>query len=187
MSKKIDTSMLKMDTLLQHLGRNPAEQHGVVNPPVYHASTILSETLAAWRELRRDPFAKGRSTYGRTGTPTTFALEEIAAALDGGYGAIATPNGLAAIVGTILAFVGQGDHILVTDAVYQPTRRFCDEHLARMGIATTFYDPRIGAGIAELLQPNTKLVFMESPGSHSFEVQDVSAIAAAARTAGGSR
>ncbi len=134
--------------------------------------------------MRSDPYGKRRSSYGRGGTATTFALEEAIARLDGGYGAIAVPTGLAAIVGTILAYVGQCDHILVSDSVYQPNRRFCQEHLTRMGVETTFYDPRIGAGIAGLIRPNTKLVFLESPGSHSFEVQDVPAIAAAARAVG---
>ena len=180
----VNKKAYKTDTLLGHLGRDPAANHGVVNPPVYHASTILSGTLAAFRERRRDPFDKGHSSYGRMGTPTTFALEDAAAALEGGYGAIAMPNGMAAIVGAVTAFVGQGDHILVSDSVYSPNRRFCEEFLSRMGVETTFYDPRIGAGIAKLMRPNTKVVFLESPGSHSFEIQDVPAIAAAARAGG---
>lgn len=184
MAKKTGKPSFKTDTLLTHLGRDPAANHGVVNPPVYHASTILFDSLEAFQESRRDPFRKGRSTYGRSGTPTTFALEDAVAELDGGYGAIALPSGLAAIVVAISSFVGQGDHILVSDSVYQPSRRFCEEHLGRMGVETTFYDPRIGAGIETLMRPNTRLVFMESPGSHSFEVQDVPAIAAAARAAG---
>ena len=174
----------KTDTLLAHSGRDPAANHGVVNPPVYHASTLLSESLEAFRELRKDPFAKGRTSYGRSGTPTTFALEEAIADLEGGYGAVALPNGLAAIVAAVTAFVRQGDHVLVSDSVYQPSRRFCEDFLVRMGVEVTFYDPRIGAGIAGLMGPDTKVVFLESPGSHSFEVQDVPAIAAAARAGG---
>jgi cystathionine beta-lyase len=172
------------DTQLCRLGRNPAAHHGIVNPPVYHASTILFESLEAAAQARRDPMAKGRSTYGRTGTPTTFALEEAVAELEGGYGAVATPGGLAAIAGALLTYVAQGDHILVSDSAYLPTRRLCEDLLARMGVETTCYDPCIGDGIADLMRPNTKLVFLESPGSHTFEMQDVPAIAGAARAAG---
>ena len=174
----------KRDTLLSHLGRNPRAHHGTVNPPVYHASTILFESLRAVEEARRDPLAKGTSTYGRTGTPTTFALEEAVAELEGGYGAVAVPGGLAAIAGTFLAYLAQGDHVLVSDSVYQPTRKLCEDLLARLGVETTYYDPRLGEEIAGLMRPNTKLVFLESPGSHTFEMQDVPAIAAAARAAG---
>ena len=184
MTKKSDGKAYRTDTLLGHLGRDPMANHGVVNPPVYHASTILADSLESYRGVRKDPFRKGNSSYGRQGTPTTFALEDAVAALDGGYGAVALPTGLAAIVVSISSFVGQGDHILVSDSVYQPNRRFCEDFLRRMGVETTFYDPCIGAGIAELIGPDTKLVFMESPGSHTFEVQDVPAIAAAARAAG---
>lgn len=184
MSKKTKDESYRVDTLLGHLGRDPAAHKGVVNPPVYHASTLLFESLEAFQEFRQDPYRKGRSGYGRAGTDTTFALEDAIAGLDGGYGAIALPSGLAAIVAAITAFVAQGDHILISDSVYQPNRRFCDEFLGRMGVATTYYDPCIGAGIANLMQANTKLVFLESPGSHSFEVQDVPAIAAAAREGG---
>jgi cystathionine beta-lyase len=184
MSKKTKEESYRVDTLLGHLGRNPAAHKGVVNPPVYHASTLLFESLEALQEYRQDPYRKGRSGYGRAGTETTFALEEAIAGLDGGYGALALPSGLAAIVAAVSAFVAQGDHILMSDSVYQPNRRFCEEFLGRMGVTTTFYDPCIGAGISNQMRANTKLVFLESPGSHSFEVQDVPAIAAAARAAG---
>ncbi len=174
----------RTDTLLAHLGRDPAANHGVVNPPVYHASTILFESLETFSDLRQAPYVKGLSLYGLLGTPTTFALEEAVARLEGGYGAIALQSGLAAIVGAVTAFVGQGDHILVSDSVYRPSRVFCENFLARMGVEVEFYDPTIGAGIAKMMRPETKLVFMESPGSHTFEVQDVPAIAAAARAGG---
>ncbi len=174
----------KTDTLLSHLGRDSAANHGVVNPPVYHASTLLFDSVETLLEMRRDPYIKGRTMYGRMGTPTTFALEEAVAHLEGGYGAIAVQSGLAAIVGAITTFVGQGDHILVSDSVYKPNRNFCEDFLARMGVEVEFYDPTIGAGIAKLMRPETKLVFLESPGSHSFEVQDVPAIAATARASG---
>ena len=184
MSKKIKEESYRTDTLLGHLGRDPAAHKGVVNPPVYHASTLLFESLEALQEYRQNPYRKGQSGYGRAGTETTFALEEAIAGLDGGYGALALPSGLAAIVATITAFVSQGDHILISDSVYQPNRRFCDDFLGRMGVTTTYYDPCIGAEISNLMRANTKLVFLESPGSHSFEVQDVPAIAAASRAAG---
>ncbi len=183
MSKKTNEELYRADTLLGHLGRDPAAHKGVVNPPVYHASTLLFESLEALQEYRQDPYRKGQSGYGRAGTETTFALEEAIAGLDGGYGALALPSGLAAIVAAVSAFVAQGDHILMSDSVYQPNRRFCEEFLGRMGVTTTFYDPCIGAGISSLIRANTKLVFLESPGSHSFEIQDVPAIAAAARAA----
>ena len=184
MAKNSDGKAYGTDTLLGHLGRDPMANHGVVNPPVYHASTILADSLETYRGARTDPFRKGHSSYGRQGTQTTFALEDTVAALDGGYGAVALPTGLAAIVVAVSGFVAQGDHILVSDSVYHPNRRFCEDYLGRMGVETTFYDPCIGAGIADLIRDRTKLVFMESPGSHSFEVQDVPAIAAAARAAG---
>ncbi len=180
----VEKKNYRTDTLLAHLGRDPAANHGVVNPPVYHASTILFESLETYSELRQDPYVKGRSLYGRNGTPTTFALEEAIAGLEGGYGAVAVQSGLAAVVAAITAFVGQGDHILVSDSVYRPSRVFCQDFLARMGVEVEFHDPTIGAGIAKMMRPETKLVFMESPGSHSFEVQDVPAIAAAARAGG---
>jgi len=170
----------KFDTQLAHLGRDSASNHGVVNPPVYHASTILYRSLADVRE-RQSPLRKGETQYGRAGTPTTFAFEDTVAALEGGHGAVALPSGLAAVAGAFLSFAEQGDHILVADTVYQPTRRFCLGPLKDFGVETEFYDPRIGAGIADLIRPNTRLIFIESPGSLTFEVQDIPAIATAAR------
>ncbi len=172
----------KPDTLLVSAGRDPEANHGVVNPPVYHASTIVFPTVAALHDSqkRREP---NKARYGRHGTPTTFALEEAIAALEGGHQAIAIGSGVAAITATLAAFVKTGDHLLVVDSAYGPTRRFCDTVLKRFGVATTYYDPRIGAGIAKLIQPNTRLIFLESPGSLTFEVQDVPAIVAAARQA----
>lgn len=175
---------LKVDTRLGHLGRDPKANHGVVNPPVYHASTILFDSLAAWEESRKPYTGKGRTTYGRSGTPTTFALEDAVAELEGGHAAIAVPSGLAAVAAALSAFVSAGDHILVADTVYQPTRQVCDQLLARFGVETTYYDPTIGAGLAALIRPRTRVVYMESPGSLTFEMQDVPAIVAAARAAG---
>jgi cystathionine beta-lyase len=173
---------LKPDTLLVSAGRDPGANHGVVNPPVYHASTIVFPTVAELHasQKQRDP---KKTRYGRHGTPTTFALEEAVAALEGGAQTITLGSGVAAITATLAAFVKSGDHLLVVDSVYGPTRRFCETVLKRFGVSTTYYDPRIGAGIARLIQPNTRLIFLEAPGSLTFEMQDVPAIAAAARQA----
>ncbi len=170
-------------TRLAQLGRDPAANHGVVNPPVYHASTILFPTAAALRAGPK-PLRKGETQYGRAGTPTTFAFEDSVAALEGGFGGIAVPSGLAAIAGAYLGLVKAGDHVLVSDSVYNPNRAFCDGPLTDFGVEVEYYDPLIGAGIAALMRPNTKLVFVESPGSITFEVQDLPAIAEQAHDAG---
>lgn len=173
---------LRDETLLGHAGNHPAENHGIVNPPVYHASTVLFPSVAALEAAVRDKFAQ--VYYGRLGTPTTFALEEAVAALEGGDRALALPSGLAAIAATLTALLKAGDHLLVVDSVYEPVRTLCDRTLARFGIETTYYDPHVGAGIAELITPATRIVYVESPGSLTFEVQDIPAIAAAAHAAG---
>ena len=167
-------------TLVTVAGRHPEQQHGVVNPAVYHASTILFPTVADMEASRPH---QGVS-YGRYGTPTTFALEEAVAKLEGGHRAIAVGSGKTAITSTLLALLRTGDHLLVTDAVYAPTRHFCTGTLSRFGIETTFYDPTIGAAIAELIRPQTRIVFAESPGSLTFEMQDIPAIATAAHARG---
>ena len=174
----------RKDTLLTHLGRHPEAHHGAVNPPVYHASTILSANMAEW-EAKRAP---GRRfdviRYGLLGTPTTFALEEAVAAIEGGYRAMLMSSGLAAVTAPLQACLKNGDHMLMVDSVYGPARNFCNNVLTRCGVETTYYDPLIGEGIARLIRPNTKVVYVESPGSLTFEVQDVPAIAAAAHDAG---
>jgi len=168
------------DTRVVNAGRDPGAQYGFVNPPVYHASTVLypsAEDFAARR---------GRYQYGRRGTPTTEALEQAVAELEGPRcaGVALLPSGLAAIAAALSSVVRAGDHVLVTDSAYGPTRMFCDQILSRLGVTTTYYDPLIGGGIAALLQPNTRAVFVESPGSLSFEMQDVPAIAQAAHAGG---
>jgi cystathionine beta-lyase len=173
---------MKKETRLLHAGRKPARYHGAVNVPVFRASTILHESVAAMESSGRALFEGVR--YGRFGTPTTFALEEAVAELEGGARTVATSSGLAAITGALLAFLKSGDHLLMTDSAYAPTRKFCDDVLAGLGIETTYYDPLIGAGIAALIRPNTKVVFTESPGSLTFEVQDIPAIAEAAHEHG---
>ncbi|HFD16683.1 MAG TPA: cystathionine beta-lyase [Rhodospirillales bacterium] len=167
-------------TRITLLGRDPEAQRGFVNPPVYRGSTVLFPTVEAMERAR----AAGESTYGRSGTPTSRALADSIAELEGGYGCILTASGKAACNLTLAALLQAGDHLLMVDSVYGPTRRFCDRTLARFGVETTYYDPRIGAGIRALFRPETRLVFMESPGSLTFEVQDVPAIAAAARERG---
>jgi cystathionine beta-lyase len=174
---------MKTDTLIATAGRNPDGNFGIINPPVYHASTVLYPTLDALEagQKHREP---GKTYYGRSGTPTTFAFEDAVAALDGAYRALAVGSGVAAITAAIFAFVKAGDHVLMVDNVYGPTRKFCDTLLSRFGVETTYYEPLIGPGIANLIRPNTRVVFLESPGSLTFEMQDVPAIVAAARKAG---
>jgi cysteine-S-conjugate beta-lyase len=166
------------DTRLVHAGREPSRFHGFINTPIYRGSTILFPTVAAL-EANDQAF-----TYGRLGTPTVRALEEAIAELEGGHATLLTPSGLSAVATSLLAFLAAGDHLLVTDAVYRPTRRFCDGVLKRLGVTTTYYDPLVGAGIAKLMQKNTRVIFAESPGSQTFEVQDIPAIAKAAHDKG---
>jgi cystathionine beta-lyase len=172
----------RRDTVLAHAGRDPAANHGIVNPPVYHASTVVFPTVAKLEASQVAPL--DHIHYGRYGTPTTMALEEAVARLEGGDKAIALPSGLAAIACALQAFLKAGDHALIADSVYFPTRRLCNGLLAGWGVETTFYDPMVGARIADLIRPNTRVVFLESPGSLTFEVQDVPAIAKAARARG---
>ncbi len=176
------TDRYKPDTVLSKAGRDPERFHGAVNPPVYHASTILFPTVAARAEAEDQPF--DHYNYGRIGTPTSEALERAMAELEGGYRAVSVSSGLAAITVSLLALLKAGDLLLMVDTVYGPTRRFCDNVLARFGVETTYYDPLVGAGIADLMRDNTRAVFLESPGSLTFEVQDVPAIAAVARGRG---
>ncbi len=173
---------MRKQTLLVEAGRDPVAHEGTVNPPVYRASTVLFPTVAALREARQHPFEG--TFYGRYGTPTSRAFEQAMAELEGAWRAIAVSSGLAAITLCLCAFAGRGDHLLVSDNVYGPTRKFCDTTLAGFGVTTTYFEPGIGADIDRLFRPETRLVFLESPGSLTFEVQDVPAIAAAARRHG---
>jgi len=169
------------DTKIAHLGRPRRSARGVVNVPVQRASTVLFSSLAELERAQGRKYEPSELYYGTMGTQTTHAFEEAMAALDGGHAAVGVSSGLAACTSAILAFVRHGDHVLVTDSVYDPTRAFCDGMLASLGVETTYYDPTIGAGVAELIRPNTKVIFLESPGSHTFEIQDVPAICAVAR------
>jgi cystathionine beta-lyase len=170
------------DSRLVHAGRDPEGHEGAVSPPIYRASTILYPTMAAY-EARRD---RKYTTfgYGLDGTPTTLALADALAELSGGVRTLITSSGLAAVTQSLSAFLRHGDHLLVADTVYGPTRVFCTEVLARFGVEVTFYDPLVGSGLAALVRPHTRVVYMESPGSQTFEVQDVPAIAAVARERG---
>ncbi|MEW9303942.1 cystathionine beta-lyase [Labrys neptuniae] len=159
-------------------GREPSEYHGFVNPPVYHGSTVLAPTTKDL--INHTP----RYSYGRRGNPTSDALEEALKTLDGSAGVVLCPSGLSAVSTALLSCLSAGDHLLMVDSTYQPTRQFCDKVLGRFGIETTYYDPLIGAGIETLIRPNTKAVYLEAPGSQSFEMQDVPAIAEVAHRHG---
>ena len=168
----------KHATRLAHSGRDPARFHGFVNAPVYRGSTVLYPTYDSLIADDQD------YSYGRLGTPTVQALQDALAEMEGGHASLLTPSGLSAITTSILSFVSSGDHILVSDSVYRPTRRFCDTVLSRLGVTTTYYDPLVGGGISELLTERTKLVFTESPGSQTFEIQDIPAITKATHAVG---
>jgi cystathionine beta-lyase len=184
MTKKseVDPSrpQLRPATRLVTGGRDTAANHGFVNPPVYHASTVLYPSAADFLARR------ARYVYGRRGTPTSEALEAALRELEGPAcaGVALLPSGLAAISTALLSVLKAGDHLLVTDSAYQPTRKFCDGILERYGVTATYYDPMIGSGIAALMRPNTRAVFVEAPGSLTFEVQDAPAIAEAAHAGG---
>ena len=165
----------RLKTNLVHAGRDPHNNHGVVNPPVYHASTILQPSLDKFEAARKPDWSGYR--YGRSGTPTSRYFEDGIASIYGGAGAVSVSSGLAAITNAILACVKAGDHILMTDNVYGPARRFCDEILTKFNIETTYYDPLIGSKIEELIKPNTVLIYTEAPGSQTFEMSDIPAIA----------
>lgn len=167
--------MKKDATRLAHLGNRPFENHGIINPPVYHASTVAFETVEALSN--RAPRTNERKVaYGRLGTPTTFAVEDSVAELEGADGAMAVSSGLAAISLAMMSQLAPGDHVLVVDTVYAPVRRLCDRVLAGLGIECEYYDPAIGEGIATRLRDNTRMVYAESPGSHTFEVMDLPAV-----------
>ncbi len=169
-------------TTLVHAGRGPQYRANTVNPPVHRASTFLFDTLAEMDEAAKTPYRGG--FYGRNGTPTSVAFEDVMAEISNAHGAIATASGVSAIMGVMLGLLNSGDHVLIPDSVYDIVRRSADGMLSRMGITYDYYDPVIGAGIEDLLKPNTRLIYMESPGSGTFEVQDVPAIVKVAQARG---
>ncbi|MFG1395616.1 cystathionine beta-lyase [Roseixanthobacter pseudopolyaromaticivorans] len=166
------------ETEVVRLGRDPFRFDGFVNPPVVRGSTVLYPNYADLAAHR------SRYSYGRRGNPTTEALETALQALEGSDGVALTPSGLSACSIALLSALAAGDHLLMVDTVYYPTRRFCDTVLRRMGVETTYYDPLAAAGIAQLLRENTRAIFLEAPGSQSFEMQDVPAITTVARARG---
>ena len=169
-------------TLAGHLGRSPQKWLGAVNTPVFRATTMLFHRMADLKAAAAGEYA-GLS-YALHGLPTVTDLQSAIATLEGGHAALAVPSGLTATTLPLLALLKPGDHLLVTDVVYGPTRRFCNLHLKRMGVDVTYYDPLAGAAIEHAFRPTTKAVFVESPGSLTFEVQDVPAIAAVAHARG---
>jgi cystathionine beta-lyase len=178
MAKNETAKRAGINTRLTHSGNDPHAYFGFVNPPVVHASTVLFADARSMAD--RDQ----RYTYGTRGTPTTDALAAAINELEGSAGTAIVPSGLAAVVLPLMAYLSAGDHALIVDSVYHPTRKFSDTVLKRMGVEIEYYDPLVGAGITALMKPNTKLVFTESPGSNTFEVQDIPAIAAVARERG---
>ncbi|MFG1419747.1 cystathionine beta-lyase [Xanthobacter sp. V0B-10] len=174
----IENMSMAPATQVVHLGRDPQRFDGFVNTPVVRGSTVLSPTYDDLVHHR------GRYSYGRRGNPTTEGLEAALKALEGGDGVVLTPSGLSAVSISLLSVLGAGDHLLMVDTAYRPTRTVCDSVLTRMGVETTYYDPLAGADIEGLIRENTRAIFLESPGSQSFEMQDVPAIAAVARARG---
>ncbi|HEX3761370.1 MAG TPA: cystathionine beta-lyase [Kofleriaceae bacterium] len=177
-----DKSTIAEATLLVHTGRDRERSAGLVNTPVFRGSTVLFEDVRAYEE--RDPDDYKTMRYGVHGTPTTYAFEQAITELEGAHASVALPSGLAAITATLCAFVKAGDHLLMPDSAYGPARNFCERRLRPFGVDVEYYDPLLGAGIARLLRANTRLIYCESPGSLTFEVQDIPAIAAAAHARG---
>ncbi|MDO6427802.1 cystathionine beta-lyase [Thalassotalea sp. 1_MG-2023] len=167
---------MKKQTKIINAGRSSKWTRGVVNPPVERASTVVFDSV---KQMKQAAANRGNQTlfYGRRGTSTAFAFQDAMVELEGGAGCALYPSGTAAITNAILAFVSAGDHILMVDTTYEPTRDFCENVLAKFGVETTYYDPLIGAGIEALIKENTRLIFLESPGSITMEVQDVPSIA----------
>lgn len=166
--------MEKIETKIVHSGRNPKKFMGMVNPPIFKSSTIVYPTVEEF--IKDDHPIHTDKTYGRTGTPTTAMLECLLAELSGSDHAIVTASGMAAITVALLTFLRAGDHVLATDAIYRCTRRLLDSELQKLNISHTYYDPNIGSEIEKLIKPNTKVIFLESPGSNTFEIQDIQTI-----------
>jgi cysteine-S-conjugate beta-lyase len=162
------------DTRLVHSGSDPKSQKGVVNMPVHRASTVIFPTVQAMKDAEKNKY--DTTYYGVHGTPSTFALEEAMADVEGGYRAVSVSSGLAAITTALITYLEAGDHLLMVDSVYGPTRNFCNTTLKRFGIETTYYDPLISGDIERFIRPETKVIFTESPGSYTFEIQDIPAI-----------
>jgi cysteine-S-conjugate beta-lyase len=174
MKKPPPDRKLRSRTRLAHLGRDSDVSQGFINLPAWRGSTVLYPDVAALKGHKQ------RYTYGTHGTPTTHALCEAWSDISGAAGTVLVPSGLFAVIAALTTVLSAGDHLLMTDAAYQPTRHCCDNFLKRMGVETTYYDPAIGAGVDALIRENTRAVFVEAPGSESLDMQDVPTIAAAA-------
>ncbi len=180
---------MKKDTLITRSGTIDETQYGCVNVPIYRSSTIIFPTIEDYNKASKgEAFYKTSEgirsrdfSYGTSGTPTTHALQRAVAELENAKYALISPSGLAAITNSLLALLKAGDHLLMVDSVYGPTRRFCNNVLKNLNIETTYYDPRIGKDIQKLIKKNTKVIFMESPGSLTFELQDIPAICKVAK------
>lgn len=170
-----------LDTALVNAGRSKKYTQGSVNTVIQRASSLVFETVEAKKHATRNR-ANGELFYGRRGTLTHFSLQEAMCELEGGAGCALFPCGAAAVANTILAFVEQGDHVLMTNTAYEPTQDFSTKILAKLGVTTSWFDPMIGSSIVQLVHPNTRLVFLESPGSITMEVHDVPAIVQAVRS-----
>jgi len=170
----------KIATKLVSAGRKSKFTQGVVNPIVQRASSVVFDTVKDKKSATAKR-GEGELFYGRRGSLTHFALQDAMTELEGGAGCALYPCGAAAVTNAILSFVSAGEHILMTSAAYEPTQDFCNVMLAKMNVATTYYDPMIGADIAGLMQANTSVVFLESPSSITMEVQDIPAIVKAVR------
>ena len=178
------TTSSKPATQIVQGGRRKVWTQGIVSPPVWRASTILYDSVADL-ERGKTGNADGQLFYGRRGTPTQWSLADAITSMEPeAAGTMLYPSGVAAIAGALLAVLNPGDELLMTDSAYDPTRSFCDGFLARFGVKTTYYDPMIGGGIGALINERTRAIFMESPGSLTFEVQDVPAIVAVAKARG---
>ncbi|WP_119968308.1 cystathionine beta-lyase [Shewanella japonica] len=162
----------KLATQIVSVGRDKKYTKGIINPPVFRASTVVFDTMDDMRFAIKNK-TNGEMFYGRRGTPTHFSFQQAISELEGGVGTALYPSGSGAISGALLSFLKSGDHLLMVDSAYEPTRDLCNKLLAGFGIETTYYDPLIGEGIKDLIQPNTKVLFLESPGSITMEIQDV--------------
>lgn len=177
-NKNSSSPVVSVETALTHRGREPDEQFGFVNTPVYRGSTVLFKTLADLEAQQQ------RFLYGRAGNPTTDGVEDIVTALEGGYRTRLLPSGVAAITTAILSCVQSGDEVLVCDNAYEPSRQFADDFLTRMGVSVRYYDPRIGDGMRAFVSDKTRVILAESPGSLTFELQDIRSFAEAAHAVG---
>lgn len=180
----MDSSDNTLANALIHLGRDHSSSGRAVNLPMHNASTMLFNSLEEFEAARDARYEKGTLYYGRYGNPATFELEEMMSKLEEGAGCVAVSSGLTACTVALMAFAQANSHVLVADTVYGPTRMFCENVLKKFGVSVTYFDPMLGEKLADLVQENTQVVFLEAPGSGTFEVPDIQALAAVAKNAG---